>query len=31
MLPAISKKLQALNRNKDQPLSLEEFALAAKS
>jgi len=31
MLPAISQKFEALDRNKDKFLSLEEFALAAKS
>ncbi|MFN9475836.1 EF-hand domain-containing protein [Acidovorax sp.] len=31
MLPAISQKFEALDRNKDKFLSLEEFALATKS
>lgn len=31
MLPAISEKFEALDRNKDKFLSLEEFALATKS
>lgn len=31
MLPAISQKFEALDRNKDKFLSLEEFALATRS
>lgn len=31
MLPAISEKFEALDRNKDKFLSLEEFVLAARS
>lgn len=31
MLPAISEKFEALDRNKDKFLSLEEFALATRS